>query len=361
MSISDLWAEAERAVRNYFGALDDPLQRQNHLSGVGPVAELEEQLERHYRLPYGLCLSNATTALQALAMALGLREAEFIAPPFTYGASLSGWLLHGNRPVFADIDSETLTLDLEATRRAVSAQTRALLAVDMYGVPCDMYGLRELADEFGLWFVVDGAQSLGACIRGEPAGRLADALVVSFTAGKPVFAGEGAAILTSNRELYEKLVWLTQHPLRQVRELGPGRDNEFGLNGRIHPLSAVWAGAVLGRSLDLVEAHRIRCFQVLDALRGYPPIEPMDLRGRGLEPTFFRLTAARRGRARPADIEDYLADRDLSYRVAPASFRLLYRQPAFLVQYSDWALGPGGCPRAEDQERRRFVLVAPPA
>ncbi len=123
----------------------------------------------------------------------------------------------GNRPRFADVEPGTLTLSGGTVRGHLTKNVRAILAVDADGVPCDMTSLRRIADEAGVWLVIDAAQSLGARIGEGRASRLADAVVVSFTSRKSVCAGEGGAVLTANRELYERLVWWTQHPFRQRR------------------------------------------------------------------------------------------------------------------------------------------------
>jgi perosamine synthetase len=146
------------------------------LVGSGAVAELEAKLRQHHGMRYALCVSSATSGLLAVALALNLRCAEFITTPYTYGASLAGWLILGNRPVFADIDAQTLTLAPEAVPRCTTPRTKAILAVDIFGNPADMHALRRVADEHGLWYVADAAQSLGARRDGLPASSLAEKL-----------------------------------------------------------------------------------------------------------------------------------------------------------------------------------------
>ena len=124
-----------------------------HLSGNGPVADLEKQLCALYGVRHALCVSSATMGLLAVALALDLRRSEFVTTPYTYGATLAGWLLLGNRPVFADIDPHTLTLDPESTRRTITTHSKALLAVDIYGIPSDSAALRRTADEFGIPYI----------------------------------------------------------------------------------------------------------------------------------------------------------------------------------------------------------------
>jgi len=331
-----------------------------HLSGQGDVAELERKLARFYGVRYAILVANATLGLLAVAIALGLRRAEFVTTPWTYGASLSGWLLLENRPVFADVDPMTLTLDPEAVRTTITSSTRAILAVDTYGVPCDSEALRALADEYGLWYVADGAQSFGATRSGLPASALADAIVISFTVGKTLFAGEGGAILTNNPELYEKLLWYTQHPSRQSRELGLSLTNEFAINARIHPAAAVWANMCFEEALQKLRVHQAECFRLIRIMNSTGLTEPIDFESRGIVPTFFRLTAAWKGHPAPAKLARALNEgggagqvRILSRPAVP-----IYRHPAFVAQYG--RRRPTRCKEAERQAAKRFLVLRVP-
>jgi perosamine synthetase len=327
-----------------------------HLVGTGAVADLEEKLRQHYGMRYALCVSNATTGLLAVALALNLRRTEFITTPYTYGASLAGWLILGNCPVFADIDPQTLTLAPEAIPRCITPRTKAILAVDIFGNPADTRALRRVADEHGLWYIADAAQSLGARREGAPASSLADALVVSFTIGKTLCAGEGGAILTNHAALYEKLVWFTQHPARQRRDLGLGLDNEFALNGRVHPWAAAWAAARFEESLARLREHQRRCFELIKVLNATAITEPIEFRQQDIEPSFFRLTAAWCGRPDEGRLLRELATAGMRVRVVPPPIRLIYHQPAFLAQYGRRLRKQPRCPEAEHQAKTRFCL-----
>src|SRR5689334_20747949 len=107
------------------------------LDGTGAVAALEGKLRDLYQMRFALCVSSATMGLLSIALALDLRNAQFVSTPYTYGGSLAGWLLLGNRPKFADIEPLTLGLDPIATQRAITPKTRAILASDVFGIPSD--------------------------------------------------------------------------------------------------------------------------------------------------------------------------------------------------------------------------------
>jgi len=324
------------AVREYY-------QRESgqHLYGTGAVADLEQKLARHYGKKYALCCCNATTALLAIALALDLKQEQFITTPLTYGGTLAGWLLLGNRPLFAGVEPVTYTLDPVAVRAAITPEVKAILAVDLFGNPCDMQGLRDVADEFGLWYIADAAQSLGADRDRLPASSLADAIVVSFTVGKSLCAGEGGAIITDDAELYQKLVWFTQHPYRQYRDLG--LENQFGLNGRMHPLGAAIANATFEEALQDLQGYQSHCLAIAAALNeiGLTEMMPHSLDYRS---TFFRFVATWRDRPVPELLLRELGDRGFALEILPLSLCPIPQQAAYVTQYgvSDGAIGDYG-------------------
>jgi perosamine synthetase len=346
----------QTAVLDYLRALSDERQKM-HLYGGGAVAELESKLKLYHKKKHALCVSNATMGLLAIAMAAGLKGLDFITTPFTYGATIAGWLHMGNHPIFADIDSETLTLDCDAVRKAITSHTKAILASDIYGIPHDMIGMRKIADDYGLLYISDSAQSLGGSRDGLPAGVLADAMVVSFTAGKTIFAGEGGAILTDDDKLFHKLVWYTQHPMRQKRDIGLQLDNEFALNARIHPLAAVWANAEFETAMKNGKRRQKSCFRVIEAMNKIGLTEKIDFMSRRIAPTFFRLTAAWNENKRcESDLLQALHSHGFQMTIELSPIRLLYRQPAFIAQYSGALRHACQCLQAENQSKKRFCL-----
>lgn len=245
----------------------DESQQGIGLSGTGAVYRLEKRFASLIGQPHALAVSNATMGLWAIVMALGIRDAEIITTPYTWGGSLAGLLHTGNRPVFADIDRESLTLDPEQLACAVTNRTRAILAVDIYGYPCNGPALREIADRYGLWLIQDCAQSFGAFIGRQHTGWWADASVFSFTAGKALWAGEGGMIVSRHQALYDQLIRETQHPFRQIRDLPSQSPNELALNLRIHPMAAVWAEAHFAGALEAVQGRRQEALRLLGLLQ----------------------------------------------------------------------------------------------
>lgn len=326
-----------------------------HLYGAGAVATLEARLKEFYGMRYALLVSNATMGLFLIALALELRRSEFLTTPYTYGGSLSGWLALENKPVFCDIEPDTLTLSSADARHAISTRTKALLSTDIYGTPADMLALRRTADDYGLWLISDAAQSFGATRDHLPASALADALVVSFTSGKTLFAGEGGAILTNHADVFEKLVWLGAHPNRQRRDLGLELYNEMALNCRPHPLAAIWANAVFEESLKRLKARQSFCLRALAALNSSGLTEPLEFEQRNILPSFFRLSAAWKKRDEKKLIQSLKAS-GFNLGIEPAPVRLIYKQPEFIAQYGGLPRGIRPCREAEHQAAQRFCL-----
>jgi perosamine synthetase len=330
----------------------------DHLTGTGNVAALESRLCDHYGVRHALCVSSATMGLLGLALALELYDFDFVTTPYTYGASLASWLLLRNRPVFADIDPQTLGLAAQSVRRRITPRTRAILAVDIFGIPSDTLELRKLADKYGIWYITDAAQSFGSKRGGLSASGLADALVVSFTTGKPLSVGEGGAVLTNRSDIYEKLIWWTQHPQRQRRDLGLTLDNEFALNGRIHPWAAAEANTLFDSVLNGITAHQKACFEIICALNESGLTEPVRFDRVNVVPSFTCLTAAWKGSAKAGPLLTHLRQQKHSVTITEAPVRLIYRQPSFVAQYGACMATVAPCPVAEQQARKRFALLS---
>jgi dTDP-4-amino-4,6-dideoxygalactose transaminase len=335
---------------------DTVIGSRHHLRGLGAVALLEEKLRGFYGMRYALCMSSATMALHGLALALDLNGVDFVTTPLTYGATVAGWLMQRSRPVFADVERDTLTLDPAAAARMITRRTRALLAVDLFGNPCDDEALRRVADEHGIWYVADAAQSFGATRNGRPASSVAHAVVVSFTAGKALDAGEGGAVMTNHSEIYERLIWFTQHPERQQRELGAGTWNEFGLNGRIHPAAAHLANCRFDVALGTVRARQERAFNLIEAINSTgltdPVRYPLQVR-----PSFFRLVARLAPGVDPSTLGAALENAEWPGMVRRVCLSPLYRDSALRAANGPPDSATRCC--AAEETRNRLVQVDP--
>lgn len=326
------------------------------IQGTGAVSRLERKLREHFAVRYALAFSNCTMGLLAVALSADLRHGEILVPPMVYGGALSGLLLLGNRLRFCDVDAITLTIDPDRVRESIGKRTRAILAVDMFGVPSDSMGLRKIADQHGFFLLSDCAQSFGAQRGGHPSGYQSDATVVSFTSGKTLFAGEGGAVMTNNAELYSKLLWHSQHPHRQRRELGLWVYNESNLNGRINPLAAICGDLNFSEALERLRDWQSKCFSVIDCLNEEEMTEPLSYNESATVPSFFRLTMSLRHGFEPEDLKQMLVHRGFRVDVRPFAVRPIYCDPAFRLQFAHRISGVSSCPVADAQSQSRVSI-----
>ena len=323
-----------------------------HLRGGGQIAELEQRIAMFYGSKYAVCTSSATVALLAICLALDLKGTDFITSPLNFGAGLAGWLLRGNRPVFVDVDPGTLTIDPAMIASSVTSKTKAVLSVDLFGYAADDAAIRKAADDLGIWYIADSAQAFGATRNGRPASILADATIISFNSQKTIRAGEGGCIVTNNDDIYERLIWTSQHPLRQKLELGIDVYNEFAFSSRLHPAAAAAALATFDESLERLTNYQELCFEVISLLEETGQVLPAHLSNKDIRPTFFGLVlmpSAGHGRTKMAQfLLDFGYECGGSREVGPP----VYQNGVFLQQYRDQFLVPSPCHTAEGTNSR---------
>lgn len=271
-------------------SFSDPHTAHCHLVGNGPVAAFEEKIANWYGAKHALCVDSVTNGLMYLCLSTGLRNREIATSPLSYGATIAGAMWLGNTFHFTALDP-TLNLDPQSLRDILlrHPKIKAVFAVDFAGIPHDVRGIREVCDEFGVWYFADAAQSLGAITHGEPASSLADAWVVSFSPGKTLSCGEGAAILTNDTELYNELVLLTQHPHRMKRDVRLGAAHELGLNGRMNPMAAIVGNETFEAAMEATLRRQKRLLKLYRTTDQYESVVPWNFDRQRLRPAFYHI------------------------------------------------------------------------
>jgi dTDP-4-amino-4,6-dideoxygalactose transaminase len=191
-------------IGQYTDLLDGIYSRQ-WLTNNGPlVVQLEDQLSDYLKVDRLLFVSNGTVALQLAIRALNL-TGEVITTPFSYVATTSSIVWENCRPVMADIDPDTLNIDPEKIRRAITPKTCAILATHVYGNPCDVFAIDEIAREYGLKVIYDAAHAFGTSIDGESIFSWGDVSAASFHATKLFHTVEGGAVFARDPEVHRVL------------------------------------------------------------------------------------------------------------------------------------------------------------
>ncbi len=178
----------------------------------GPrVAEFEEHFAAFCGVSHAIATSSGTTALVAALLAHGIGPGdEVITTPFTFVASANSILATGARPVFTDIDAESYNIAPDLLAAKITSRTRAILPVHLYGYPCDMDSIMEIAESHGLAVVEDACQAHGAAIRGQKVGSFGTGCF-SFYPSKNMTTAEGGMITTDDDEIAERTRLIRNH------------------------------------------------------------------------------------------------------------------------------------------------------
>lgn len=169
------------------------------------VTRFEEEFARYVGVPHAVTASSGTAALHMACAAAGLGPGdEVLIPDFTMIATAFAVCYVGARPVFVDCDPDTWTLDPARLEEKLTPRTRAIIAVPIYGHPCEMEPILELAKRRGLIVIEDAAEAIGSEYQGRRCGGFGDLACFSFFANKLVTTGEGGMVTTSSPELAER-------------------------------------------------------------------------------------------------------------------------------------------------------------
>ncbi|WP_448382590.1 DegT/DnrJ/EryC1/StrS family aminotransferase [Desulfosoma sp.] len=310
---------------------------------LGPfVSAFEEAYAAYCGVRYAVGVNSGTSALHLALLAAGVGPGdEVITVPFTFVATVAAIRYTGARPVFVDIDPRTYTMDVRSLERSVTAATKAVIPVHLYGHPAEMDTIRDIARRNGLVVIEDAAQAHGAEYRGRKVGSLGDMGCFSFYPGKNLGAyGEGGAVVTNSPE-YDRI-------LRMLRDWGGERKYEHVLKGYNYRMEAL-QGAILSVKLRYLhqwtEARRERARLYTSLLRDTDLAVPVEMAD---SKHVYHIYAVRTHQ-RDA-LQKVLADHNIQTGIHyPYAVHLL---PA----HSDLGYKPGDFPHAEAAAREVLSL-----
>ncbi|TYL37518.1 aminotransferase DegT [Natronococcus pandeyae] len=312
----ELSADATQRVRSVLesGALAD-----------GPeVRAFEREFATFCGTDHAVATSNGTTALVTALEALGLEEDDaVVTSPFSFVASANAIRLAGGTPVFADIDTETYTLDPADVERVVQERDDVvgLLPVHLYGLPADMPALCDLADAHDLFVLEDACQAHGAKCNGKRAGSFGDAACFSFYPTKNMTTGEGGVVTTDRDDVAERAAQYVNHG-RGETGTGDYDHVELGHNHRMTSVEAAIGRTQLERLSTFNEARREHAAAYDEAFTELPletPTEPPRYRHVYHQ---YTIRAADRD-ALAASLEDQNIGTGIYYETP------IHRQPAY--------------------------------
>jgi len=194
--------------------------------------ELEEELKKVLKVPAISLFNNGTIALM-VALKSQQVSGEVITTPFTFPATTHVLSWHNITPIFCDIDETTLTIDPAKLERMITSQTTGILGVHVYGMPCKVNAIQEIADQYGLRVIYDAAHAFGTEIEGTGIGTFGDISMFSFHATKLFHTIEGGALTFNNPDLKQKIDLLKNFGIKNEEEvIMPG------INGKLNEFQA---------------------------------------------------------------------------------------------------------------------------
>lgn len=226
----------------------------NWITGGIKVKEFEERIAKLCNVKYAVACSNGTTALYMGLMALGISDGdEVLVPDFTFIASANAVTWTGAKPIFVDIDKDTLNIDIEDCQKKVTNKTKAIMPVHIFGQSADMQKVLNFALDHNLKVIEDAAQGIGVSFKGHSVGGLGDIGCLSFYADKVITTGEGGMVLTNSDE-YARKCRILKHQGRDGR--GWYVHEYIGYNFRMTDMQAGVGLAQLGKLTEIIKNRK---------------------------------------------------------------------------------------------------------
>lgn len=233
----------------------------------GPrIEKFESALCKYTGAKYAVVVSNGTAALHIACLAVGIEPGdEVITSPITFVASANCVLYCGGIPVFSDVQEDTFNISPEEIKKKINQKTKAIIPVHLAGHPCDMEEIYRIARKSDLIIIEDASQALGSLYKGSETGscRYSDITTLSFHPIKHITTGEGGAVLTNRKDLYEKLLLLRNHGITKdstklQKQEGPWyyEQQMLGFNYRITDFQCALGLSQLRKIDDFIDKRR---------------------------------------------------------------------------------------------------------
>lgn len=297
------------------------------ISSKGKYNDLfAEKFAEYIDVKYATTVANGTLALHLALMALGIGKGdEVIVPSFTYIASANAVKYTGADVVFVDSLEDSWQIDPEDIERKITSKTKAIMPVHLYGHPCDMERIMDIAKKNRLFVVEDCAEAIGSEYKGKKVGSFGDIAAFSFFGNKTITCGEGGMVLTNNKTLYERAAHIKGQGLAAHREYW---HDIIGYNYRMTNIAAAIGLAqfeqintFIDRKIEIAEIYK-------KELRGLPIKfhEPIG----DVKHTYWMVSISCNNLEDREDLRKYLREKEIETR---PTFYPVHTMPMYDVKY----------------------------
>jgi perosamine synthetase len=317
---------------------------------LGPMGpRFEQMIAERVGARFAAAVSSGTGGLHLLVKSAGIGAGdEVITTPFSFAASANCFLYEGATPVFADIDSATWNIDPQALEAAITPRTKAIVAVDIFGYPCELEPIRELADKHGLALIDDACEALGAEYKGKPVGGHGVPAVFAFYPNKQMTTAEGGVVVTDSEQEWRLI--------KSLSNQGRGDDGPWlehvrlGYNYRLDDLSAALGIGQLEKLDRILELRWQVAERYRALLAGVDGIELAAADDDEHRRSWFVYVVKLAPQVDREQVIDFLTRNQVgTSRYLPC----IHLQPYMRERFG---FAEGLCPQAEDLSRRTVAL-----
>lgn len=261
-------------------SVSECLKRGMHWASGPEIVKFERMIAEYVGTKYALVFNSGTSALHASLMAHNISEgAEVVVPSFTFIATANAPLFVRAKPKFADIEENSWGLDPEDVNRRIGPKTRAVIVVHYGGLPCLIDRIREIADEHKLILIEDAAEALGSKLHKRQMGTYGDSAILSFCSNKVITTGEGGAIVTDSKQVYERAKLARSHGREERENYFSSTEymdyTSIGHNFRMSSITAALGISQMRKITKILDMRRANAKLMDEALSSIPQVTPL--------------------------------------------------------------------------------------
>ncbi len=240
------------------------------------IIQLETKLSKYVGTKYCLVFNSGTSAGHAVLDALKIKNQQVIVPSLSFIATANWPLMVGAKPTFCDIENQTLGMDPSKIQEKISKKTKVIMPIHYAGLPCKINEIKKIASDNKIPLIEDAAESIGASIKNKKVGTFGEASIFSFAANKVLTSGEGGAVVTNSKSLFEKLKLIRSHGRSLKENYFASIQNpnyvSLGYNWRMSSITAALALSQLTRLNILIKMRQKNAKYLIKKLQKFKEI-----------------------------------------------------------------------------------------